>query len=476
MQWLNSTKTLFGMKIPQEWIVVTTFQLTRIILAVENMSAMHDLRDLLSSRSDPVLDKRHRVKFGGSLNYEFKNLHQFLPLKPTVINSLKNDCSRAYSYRSSSEEDEDDIRSVHSTDYHNDGCTFFLKAEDSPRCALEELARRVFLLHTTAAEFDPSTSGAEWWTQVVDSNSDIGFHWDKDYAYEQTTGVNLFPHLGTVTYLTDTGGPTVVLRRPGCPMSADDHSGLPSDIVISHPQIGKHIKFDGQLLHAAPASLCSSMHNQGSAATPTKRVTFLVNIWLNHIPIRTMPFPADLAQALTPIENVFVHSKNDSAEATTGSVKCPQLPLITFDKKARQPLPLDLHSWKFNNGNMKYIVYIPLPTSDRLASLSKQFNAYSFVYKGSGVESRIERQKSIDSSAKSKATTTRKRQHTCMQTNEVDSHKAQTAATSSIKHNELEEKDEEVFGKDQIFNFTTHKQARHKVPWRLVHKMFSYSF
>eukprot|EP01035_Chromulina_nebulosa_P018091 gene18091-23740_t len=56
---------------------------------------------------------------------------------------------------------------------------------------------------------------AEWWTQVIDSNDDIGFHWDKDYGIEESTSFNLFPHLGTVTYLSDYGGPTVVLPCRG---------------------------------------------------------------------------------------------------------------------------------------------------------------------------------------------------------------------------------------------------------------------
>ena len=55
--------------------------------------------------------------------------------------------------------------------------------------------------------------GAEWWTQVIDPRDDIGVHWDKDYALEPA-GVNLHPHVGTVTYVgaSTEGAPTLVAR------------------------------------------------------------------------------------------------------------------------------------------------------------------------------------------------------------------------------------------------------------------------
>ena len=82
----------------------------------------------------------------------------------------------------------------------------------------------------------------------MNSDSDIGFHWDKDYAFEDTTGINLYPHFGTVTYLTDCGGPTLVMKLAGKKGSVDDHSGSISDVVVSHPAPKKHMKFDGKLV------------------------------------------------------------------------------------------------------------------------------------------------------------------------------------------------------------------------------------
>jgi|TARA_B100001142_G_scaffold7578_1_gene7520 hypothetical protein len=48
--------------------------------------------------------------------------------------------------------------------------------------------------------FDPSRSGAEWWTQVIDARDEIGTHWDKDYGLE-SANVNVHPQIATVTYL-----------------------------------------------------------------------------------------------------------------------------------------------------------------------------------------------------------------------------------------------------------------------------------
>ena len=70
----------------------------------------------------------------------------------------------------------------------------------------------MFQLHTRdvpVSAFDPKYSGAEWWTQVLDDpgEDEIGAHWDKDYGTE-ADDVNVHPHVGTVTYLSDVGAPT----------------------------------------------------------------------------------------------------------------------------------------------------------------------------------------------------------------------------------------------------------------------------
>ena len=180
------------------------------------------------------------------------------------------------------------------------GKTFWASASAAfdPRCVLEALALETFRRATREAmrkseesggeedarlTYDPETSGAEWWTQVIDDEDEIGWHWDKDYALEGS-GVNVHPQLGTVTYFCDGGAPTVVVDRP-TEVEYDGDSGdvgVCGDISscsISWPEWGKQITFDGKLLHGAPSEF---------SRTPTqsrKRITFLVNVWLNHKPL-----------------------------------------------------------------------------------------------------------------------------------------------------------------------------------------------
>jgi hypothetical protein len=46
--------------------------------------------------------------------------------------------------------------------------TFWLGVNDTPRCQLEELARRVFLQHVpSSSSIDLNNSGVEWWVQVL---------------------------------------------------------------------------------------------------------------------------------------------------------------------------------------------------------------------------------------------------------------------------------------------------------------------
>ena len=121
---------------------------------------------------------------------------------------------------------------------YSSGETFWISAEATPRCALEHLAQQIFHLHVTDAArkwedacgddanapppFDPHRSGAEWWTQVVDEELDIPFHWDRDYELQKEEGVCLHPHVASVTYLTGLGGaPTLVLPVASPVLAAD---------------------------------------------------------------------------------------------------------------------------------------------------------------------------------------------------------------------------------------------------------------
>ena len=87
-------------------------------------------------------------------------------------------------------------------------------------------------------------------------------------------------------------------------------------MVLSYPTPGKHLVFDGRFLHAAPTLLNEGVATAAAAAIAATaegkdgkegkedvagdggsagsvRVTFLVNIWLNHQPVGIAPFPTE---------------------------------------------------------------------------------------------------------------------------------------------------------------------------------------
>lgn len=236
------------------------------------------------------------------------------------------------------------------------GCTYFCPAVMKPRCALEALALEVFHAHVKdlpKGSYMPGQSGAEWWTLVLDpdpprpenddeedddDHDEVGMHFDADYGLEdQAPGLLLHPRVATITYLTSHGAPTLILdKKSPPPNEVESMSGDISRGWLSGPQRGKHVAFDGRLLHGAPATFFP-----GVAAVPTddeppakrqkleeddrkpaakddneeskeeekpttaaadspepQRITFMVNVWLNHCPLDAELLDDDIVQQL----------------------------------------------------------------------------------------------------------------------------------------------------------------------------------
>jgi hypothetical protein len=220
--------------------------------------------------------------------------------------------------------------------------TFWIPADDmKPRCNLEQMALDIFHHHVPSnVSYDPKTSGAEWWVQLrpspegtgrysmhddkpdAISKTGISFHWDKDEELRLLTGGSTYihPHVSTVTYLTDFGSPTLVTNCrvhnltgewivPGDGNSKDDAV----EGFVSWPKTGKHMSFDGRYLHAAPPELMEPgafaeqiqyQHSddpkqQKLLKRRYRRVTFLVNIWLNYQPFEVKPFPDTMIDKLS---------------------------------------------------------------------------------------------------------------------------------------------------------------------------------
>ena len=153
-----------------------------------------------------------------------------------------------------------------------------------------------------------------------DEDDEVGMHFDADYGLEaQLPNYMLHPRVATITYLSDIGVPTLILDKVSPPPSDVSKSSLAGDIStgwLSHPDFGKHIAFDGRMLHGAPGTFFPAVEeereekspikkmklNDGTPAlgqpAPGRRVTFLVNIWLNHCPIDADLLDAEDAYAM----------------------------------------------------------------------------------------------------------------------------------------------------------------------------------
>ena len=162
--------------------------------------------------------------------------------------------------------------------------------------------------------------GAEWWVQIRGGNSPdgeaIGFHWDRDEVLADEDPPQLVhPSVATVTYLTDVGAPTMVIEQPPLQMPADGRETIAhaKTAFLSQPAAGKHIAFDGRLLHGVPPELMLKKGSKstkrrkrkrdgggggggGGVAEKGRRITFLVNMWFDGKPTGIKRYPPAAAR------------------------------------------------------------------------------------------------------------------------------------------------------------------------------------
>ena len=257
---------------------------------------------------------------------------------------------------------------------YSSGETYWLAADAEPRCALERLAKHVFDAHVGDAverfvandpsvpPFDASRSGAEWWTQVVDIDDEIGVHWDKDYGLEPS-GLNVHPQIGTVTYFSSFGAPTLMARKPTPTFFSESvagafehltthHSdrehmcffarraGLPAfasaNAFLSFPAFGKHVAFDGRWLHGALPELSRKAEEKNpTSSTTTKRVTFLVNVWLNHVPSTATPLPERALRRMAKL-GAYVFANGDTFAKKKAATTTPSNPSTSRSSASRK--------------------------------------------------------------------------------------------------------------------------------------------
>ncbi|GMH47486.1 hypothetical protein TrLO_g2712 [Triparma laevis f. longispina] len=161
--------------------------------------------------------------------------------------------------------------------------TFFLPYPFTtpPLTDMESYARDVFNLHTQNLDVGPS-SGAEFWCQVKPTSSDssIDLHYDKDEYLSENFTLGSFPLKSTVTYLTASRQPTVIFDH--CYEDREDE--VIKEARVCYPRRGKHVVFNGKLLHGAVDEEEFRGFYVGEEMEEDVRVTFLVNVWVNSRP------------------------------------------------------------------------------------------------------------------------------------------------------------------------------------------------
>ena len=202
------------------------------------------------------------------------------------------------------------------------------------RCSLERLALDVLEFHTRAdgsvegghaADGDAPhrVRGVEWWVQVrtPGGQPSLNLHFDADEEHKNHAGEHIPPWLATVTYLGSCGAPTLILPVVGDgtarvrPRDAGEQEGEGGSrgAFVSHPREGKHLAFDGRLLHGAidelthPPPARAGEEAEGASQEEDKaytRVTLMVNVWVDHRPSRAMRLPEDAAALLSNIKGV----------------------------------------------------------------------------------------------------------------------------------------------------------------------------
>lgn len=303
------------------------------------------------SNNDMTHDKPDPVP-----RYPFASFLSAVEINMKELDNIMHDCELAFTARTRED-----------SESYSTGATFFMPAVMKPRCALEALAMDIFEAHTKGLDpgqdYDPERSGAEYWTLVLENkpkeqrifskdqdddddgsdedDDEVGMHFDADYGLEQQLpNYMLHPRIATVTYFSNVGCPTLILNKKSPPPSDVQKSSLLEPIQqgwLSHPIMGKHIAFDGRFLHGAPATFFPSLSLSKSHLTdtepdakrrrleddkesheelisPGKRVTFLVNVWLNHCPIDAELLDDELvSQMKSSWKSKDINMKNDEA-------------------------------------------------------------------------------------------------------------------------------------------------------------------
>lgn len=137
-----------------------------------------------------------------------------------------------------------------------DGGTYWYSLGAPARLLFEQVIQHLRSYVPRGHEF----VGAEWWLRATATDAGFPFHFDRDEGIRSSI---VSPDLASILYLSDAGGPTVILDATPSRRSA------PSAGIAVDPRRGRFCWFPGTLLHGVLPGQPSRW----------PRVTMLVNWW-----------------------------------------------------------------------------------------------------------------------------------------------------------------------------------------------------
>jgi hypothetical protein len=137
-----------------------------------------------------------------------------------------------------------------------DGGTYWYSLDAPARLLFEQVIQHLRRFVPRGHEF----IGAEWWFRATTTDTGCPFHFDRDEGVRSSI---VSPGLASILYLSNAGGPTVILD------STPSRRSAPSAGIAVYPRPGRFGMFPGTLLHGV------------LPARPGRwpRVTMLVNWW-----------------------------------------------------------------------------------------------------------------------------------------------------------------------------------------------------
>ena len=283
--------------------------------------------------------------------------------------------------------------------------TWWYDLSKPPQCAIEETVAALFqqfVRHDSSSSSSSSSNGngngnevtgAEWWVQHRRANTPQHFHFDTDMGRHSlgssSTSTNndsseksIFrcPSLSSVLYLTESGGPTVVLgQRPTMSKWSGNLALLPEEATecdIMFPRRNRYMLFRGDLLHGVLP--CNELE---------MRTTLLVNWWCGKKPkdpACSVP-TIELMESLTKAKKTKKTKKTTTTKTKTRIKTSPNAPktialettdlqtggkMLGTDSLACSKLTFDIDlSLKEDNGKIGGYVttsaYFPIKLLDR---------------------------------------------------------------------------------------------------------------